>query len=90
MGKLRTVCPALTGLPLPYPEPQALALKPSLAKRPASASRGELRGRLLVAPVVGVPGLGYSIDVRTAWLDSVVTSGLDAGATQVVVIAAGA
>lgn len=43
----------------------------------------------MVAPVLGVPGIGRYIDLRTAWLDGQVAAGLDEGATQVVVIAAG-
>jgi O-methyltransferase involved in polyketide biosynthesis len=51
--------------------------------------KGDLRGRLMVAPVVGVPGIGRFVDVRTAWLDGCVAAALDGGAEQVVVIAAG-
>ncbi|KAI8471935.1 MAG: S-adenosyl-L-methionine-dependent methyltransferase [Monoraphidium minutum] len=51
--------------------------------------KGKVRGHLMIAPVLGVPGIGRFVDVRTAWLDGRVAAGLDGGATQVVVIAAG-
>lgn len=40
-------------------------------------------------PVLGLPGIVNFIDARTQWFDEAVVSALDAGITQVVVVAAG-
>lgn len=40
-------------------------------------------------PVLGLPGIVNFIDARTQWFDEAVASALDAGITQVVVVAAG-
>jgi hypothetical protein len=90
---LRASAPAL---PTPFPLKPPARLTPA---RPAPAcpapsprparSYGTLRGQLMIAPVVGVPGIGRFVDVRTAWLDEATEQGLDRGAQQVVVIAAG-
>jgi hypothetical protein len=58
---------------------------------PTHPSYGEIRGRLMIAPVLGCPGIGRFVDVRTAWLDEALAGALKgpAPATQVVVIAAG-
>ncbi|GBF97237.1 hypothetical protein Rsub_09928 [Raphidocelis subcapitata] len=50
---------------------------------------GSLRGQLMIAPVVGVPGIGRFVDVRTAWLDEALGEALGKGAVQGVIIAAG-
>lgn len=40
-------------------------------------------------PVLGLPGIVNFIDARTQWFDEAVTDALDAGITQVVIVAAG-
>jgi len=89
---------------IPPPSPLPLALDCSTLLLPnnnppsihtnthITRSYGALRGNLMIAPVVGCPGIGRFVDVRTAWLDECVTDALQGpdGAKQVIVIAAGA
>lgn len=47
------------------------------------------RRALFEAPLVGVPGMINFLDARTQWFDARCAAALDAGAAQVVVVAAG-